>query len=1147
MTKSSLLKPPFYRKRTRQLFLIMKLTFLWIFLLCMQVSAKVYSQEGRFSFDKKEVRLAKAFSLIERKSNYRFFYNNKQVAGDAIVVLSAEKAPISDLLDSLLSGLGLHYRILQNDVIMILPSGRNPQALRVSGIVSDSAGHPLVGVSVQIKGTNKGTATDADGRYEIEAPEDATLVFSYIGYDRKEMPIGGRTTIDVVLKASSTGLNEVVVVGYGTQKKASLTGAVTTVQGNAIEQIPTSSLSNTLAGRIPGASIVNNSGFVGASSSIMIRGKGTYGGTSTDPLYVIDGVVQDKSAFDALDPNEVESISVLKDAATASIYGARGANGVILVETKSGRVQKPIFSYSATFSSQQPTRPLQHYSATQELQYINDQAETFGNPQPVTPEIFDYFKDKSYSILDYIWRDPSSQQHDFSINGGGENITYYMLAGFNKSTGSFKNTDYGRYNFRSNVTAKINDYMKLNLNVSGNQRVVDRFYWPYDGKESQTVADFYRSTFNWSRLYPFFVDENGDPTDDVDNGLPVSVSGWNPVELVSHGGYRRITYRTLSGIGRFDLKVPFVEGLSTSFQYSYTADDRNEKNLILFNRSYKFQPASGTNPYKPGPVDPHQLNVHNLSSSYDGITEQANFDHAYQLDWFLNYDRSFGAHHITGLLVYERQKEVGNLLSGGAYDLLTTTVDQVFNASSDPTKRSFGANEYHNARASWVGRAHYEYAGKYIGEFSFRYDGSYIFPENSRWGFFPSGSAAWLISRESFFHVPLISVLKIRGSIGSLGNDNINPYQFQNNYVSGGSYVFGNDLYNGITPGITPNPFITWEKSITYNAGLDFGLFDGKLYGTFDYFYRHTYDILASRTRVVPATYGAGLSAENYAKVDVRGYEASLSYTNRLGDITYTVGANMGYAKDKVVYIDEAAGLQKWRSQIGHPQDRIFGYVSEGLIRNDQDLDAIPDGFTQFGRDPMLGVILYKDIRGEDWEENSKTNGKVDSYDQTYLSDNGIPRLNYGVSLGAAWKGLSLDALFQGVGAYDRMISTINGGGVFQTGDRPYFQIWADDHWSPTHTNAKYPRAGQWSEEFGAAPSTFWLRNGAYMRLKNLTVAYALPSSWIAPLKMQSCKVFFNGTNLFVISSIKIMDPEQSSLDSYPVMKSFTGGINITF
>lgn len=1113
------------------------------------IAGKTFSQNVRISLNLKNVSTKNILQQIEDNTDFYFIYDASIVDVERKASIEAIDETITDILDVLFAGSNVEYKVNNRQIALTVGSftpAISQQQKSFSGKVTDTSGVPLPGVSIVIKGTTQGTITDADGNYSFpNVQADATLIFSFIGMKTQEIFVEGKTKINIKMEEETVGLEEVVAIGYGTQKKVSLTGAITNINTEEIESIPTSNLSNTLAGRAPGVMITNNSGFVGAGSDILIRGKGTSNDTS--PLYVIDGILTDKTAFDVLDPNEVESVSFLKDAASSSIYGSRAANGVVLVSTRKGKIQKPIFTYKGTYTLQRTTKPLQSFTSLEELQYANDAAVTLGNPEPNTDEIFEYFQDKSYELADYIWQNPFSQQHNLSVNGGSENLTYYMMVGYNKARGSYHNTDYSRYNFRSNVTADINKYLKVNLNLSGNQRVGDRFYWPYDDAESTTLQDFYRSTFNWSRLYPFYVDENGNPTTDRINGYPVATSGWHPVELVYNAGYRKTKYRTLNGIFRVDLKIPFVKGMSTSFMANYTADDYNGKNYIKHNKSYTFKQASATNKYIPGPIDETKMNTHNLGSSYEGIRENISFNSSYQLNWFLNYDRKFGKHSVSGMVVYEQQGAKGKDLNGRAMDLLSSNLDQIISASQSTDTRWFDGSEWETARASWIGRMHYEFGGKYIAEFSGRYDGSYIFDKGNRWGFFPSGSLAWRISEEDFFDVKNISNLKFRGSIGTAGNDNVDAFQFQNNYELGDSYVFGSTLATGIAAGTPPNPNITWEKSVNYDAGIDFGLFNNKLSGEFDYFYRYTYDILAERIRVIPATYGAELSSENYAKMNVRGLEFSLNYTNKIGELKYSIGGNIGWAKDKVQYIDEAEGIQEWRSSIGHPVDRIYGYQDYGIIRDQSTLDALPSGFTQFGRAPVLGAILFKDVRGEGRTDGA--DGKIDENDEMYLSDNAIPRINYGINLEGEWKGFSISLLFQGVGAYDKIVKTLNNsdGGVFQVGSRPYFELWVD-HWSPDNTDAKYPRAADWGkQEFGYAPASFWIRNGAYLRLKNMNVAYTVPKRWTDKLLIGKLQVFFNGTNLFCISGFKETDPEQYALDSYPIMKSFTCGLNINF
>lgn len=1134
---------------------IMRFTIFILFLSLSQTFAvNTYSQQAKLSLDMRNARLEDVLDRIEKNSEFFFMYNKNMINVDRKVDIRVEEKNVNEVLNKIFANTDISYSIKDRQILLINSSMADTgnesifqQQKSISGKVSDSSGGSLPGVSVVVKGTTNGTITDANGNYSLSnIPSNATIQFSFVGMKTQEIATGGKTTINIALTEDAIGIEEVVAVGYGTQKKVSLTGTITTVNAQQIESIPASNLSNTLAGRAPGVTITKSSGFAGATSDILIRGKGTFNNTS--PLYVIDGIIMDKTDFDVLDPNEVENISFLKDAATASIYGSRAASGVVLVTTKKGKIQKPVFNYKVSVSTDRTTRPIQDWTATDDLKYQNDAAATLGNPVRYSQEILDYFKDKSYSAIDYVWQNPTSKQHDLSVNGGNDNLTYYMLVGYNQSNASFKNTDYDRYNFRSNVTAKINDYIDINLNLSGDERKGNRFYWPSDGSESSTLEDIYRGMYRASRLYPFYVDKVGNPTTDQVNGYPVMTAGWHPIEVVNNGGYRKTDYRTLNGIFRINVKIPFVDGLSTSFLGNYNADDYNGKNFIKHNKFYIFQQASVTNKFVPGPIDPNKTGVHTLGSPYERVDENASFSKSYQLNWFLDYNKVFGKNTVSGMLVYERQSANGKNFGGYASELLSSSVDQIIAASQSNTRRWFDGSEWATARASWIGRLHYEYANKYIIEFSGRYDGSYIFPENSRWGFFPSASAAWRLSEEEFFNVPVISNLKLRGSIGNAGNDNVAAFQFQTNYVLGSTNAFGNSIYTGIKAGTPPNPNITWEKSTNYDIGFDFGLFDNKLTGDFDYFYRYSYDILYNRVRVIPATYGANLSSENYAKTDVRGLEFSLNYNDKIGKFNYSIGGNIGWAKDKVLYIDEPTGLPAWRSAIGHPMNRVFGYDDYGIIHDQATLDALPQGYTQFGQKPVLGAILFKDLRSANLVDGP--DGKIDANDKTYLSDNAIPRINYGINLNGDWKGISLNLLFQGVGSFDRMLQTkegVWGYAVVQNADGLSNTLWLD-RWTPENPNSIYPRAAGWlMPQFGSEQGRVWLRNGAYMRLKNVNLAYTLPKKWTMHLLIDKCQIYLNATNLFCITGLKEQDPEQYSLESYPIMKTFTAGLNINF
>ena len=1121
-----------------------------------------YSQSARISIEMNNATVEEVLNEIEAKSEFYFLYNNKLINVDRRVSVDVDAENIESVLQNLFKGTDVIYRIADKQIVLSRKDLAQNTAIDgiqqskvITGTVVDPTGMPVIGANIMVKGTTNGTISDMDGNFSLEADKDAILVVSYIGFANQEIKVGNQSKLSIALKEDAEALDELVVVGYGQQKKVNMTGSVTAIKTKDLENIPVSNLSNSLAGRAPGVTITNNSGFAGASSSIRIRG------SQGEPLYVINGIIRDKTAFDALDPNEVENINILKDAASASIYGSKAGNGVVLVTTKKGSVQKPMFQYKASYTAANTTRPIQDFSATDELIFANRAAEyqnsLLENPDPnfqvpYGPEIFEYFKDKSYNINDLIWQNPWNTDHNISVNGGNDRITYYAMLGYHGEEGSYENTNYNKYNFRSDVTAKISDAFKVNFNVSGSEQDYKRCYWPYDwDPESMTLSDFYRMTFNQSRLRPWYVDENGNPSNEVTD-YPLGQVG----EVVFGDGYEKTKARDIEAILKLDLDLDkYVKGLSTSVIGQYNVSDKNRKRFAPYLEWYNFQQASLENPFIPGPVDPNSKGQHNLGNSYENIQENVWLGQAYQFNWMVNYDRTFGKHQISAMVAYEIAESTSKYLTGTAEDLLSSSIDQIFNASSDVSHRNFSGNEEEMARMSWVGRFNYNYDDRYIAEFSFREDGNAKFGPNHRWGFFPSASLAWRISNEEFMKsITWLSNLKLRGSYGTTGDDTdtsvsdgkLALFGWRDKFQTSTGYMFGSDYHTGITVGAAPNPYLTWATLKLYDIGVDFGFFDNSLVGEFSYFHKDKTDILQQRVASVPDTYGRSMAAENYAEQIWNGFEGSLRYNNRIGNVNYTVGVNLGYVKDEWVKYDEAANLPEWKSRIGHPDKYLKGYICEGIIRTQEQLDALPEGFTQFGKKPRLGQLLYKDIRGAN--EELGADGKVDANDWDYLSRRATPRINYGFNLGIEWKGLSIEALFQGVGGYDRMISTNNGDGVFQNGNRPYFEIWAGDVWTPENPDAKYPAAtNEWSEDYGAAGSTFWIRNGAYMRLKNLNIAYTLPKQWYQNWGLNAVQIFGNGTNLFSIDGIEEMDPEQEKLDSYPIMRTFTIGLNINF
>lgn len=1167
----------------QQAYIVTKYSFYGIILQClfasMLIASSSYSQQASWedihvSLALKNITIKEALQEIEKLTDFSFAYPNGIIKDSKRVSLNVSNESLANLLRQMSEKARLGFKRVNNVIHIVKRTKKDPLVeeiiiveKEISGKVTDENGEGLPGVNVLVKNTNAGTITDTDGNYKISTPDDATtLVFSYVGYLTEEVEIGTQTVINISLNPDISALSEVVIVGYGEQKKASLTSAVASVDAEEIQSIPTSQLSNSLAGRLPGVQIIQNSGLVGANSSINIRG------TGVDPLYVIDNVISDKAQFDVLDPNEVETVTVLKDAAAAAIYGARASGGVIVITTKSGEPGKVVFNYSNIFTTNSLTKPLQDYSAEEEIIFMNNVAThrnlASPNPDPnFTPpfgnDVLDFARTIDYrTVNDEIWQSPTSQQHNLSVGGGSDKVTYFFSTGFNQAQGSYENTNFNRYNIRAKVDAKITDNVTLSTNISGNRRETDRFYWPFDGDNGEgfEVSDFYRATFNLSRLYPFYSRLDGTPSSSDDpEAVSVIQPGWgfNPAEIVNNDAYRRIIYNTFNGIINLNIDIPQVKGLSANIQGNYRQDTRNQKNFVLFNRSLLLQTVgnTGVDRFRLAPLvtDGSQDVVNNLGRSFEGIDEFFSLTESYQINGFIRYNNTFGDHSINSLLGFEQAESDFKGVNGTASELLSTSIDQILSASNSAERRTFNGGESMTGRFSYLGRLNYAYADKYIAEFSFRHDGSFKFPEGNRFGFFPSVSAAWRISEEEFFSVQTISNLKLRGSFGQTGFDGddnrpIAPFQFQNNFVRASSYVFEGGLRDGIGPQIaTPNPNITWETHTTWNAGLDVGLFDNKLDFTFDIFRNNITDILAPPTLTVPGTFGSSLPSTNVAERKINGFEIAVNYRKKAGDFDYSVGANMGYARDEWIAWPEAEGIADFQSRIGRPDDRNIGYLSRGIIRDQSVIEDLPENFTQFGRVPQPGEILFEDIRGPNFSEGP--DGVVDENDQTILSENTAPRINYGIIGNVRWKGLSVDVFFQGVGAYDKYVSTRNtrSGGVFQQA-RPYFELWTDS-WSADNPDGRYPRAeNNWGQiENGHGPSTFWERNGAYIRLKNVNISYVIPKSLTTRIGIERFTVFVNGTNLFVISGFDEYDPEQEALDSYPIFKSFSGGINFSF
>jgi TonB-linked SusC/RagA family outer membrane protein len=1129
------------------------------------------AQSASLSFSLENTTIERILDKIEGETEFSFLVLDKSIdLNKTVDNISANKESIDLVLNKLFKNTDIQYRIIDKQIVLmsgVTAAAQFAAKRAVTGTVKDANGEVIIGANVGEKGITNGVFTDTDGKFSLSVEDNAVLQISFLGYATQEIPVNGRSDIQVIMQEYTQGLDEVVIVGYGVQKKVNLTGAITNVKTNELTPIPAANLSNTLAGRAPGVTIIGNSGLLGATSSIRIRGG--FG----EPLFVIDGIISNKEAFDALEANEVDQMSFLKDAATSAIYGTAAGNGVVLVTTKKGDAQfgKPKFEYQGTTSFSMPTKTLfsDMFTATDELTYQNRVAEFQGRALPNGPEEFAYFENRDYNVNDWIWQNPWNTKHSLSVTGGSDKFLYYVMASYLKEEGSYVNLENDKYNIRSNLTAKLSKAISVNLNLSAYQTNGKRFYWTGSGDDSQDVYDMYRCTFNAIRTMPFYSYEDGTPANEITE-YPIAPevgdwAAWNPVDQVIGNRYVKTRKRNMNGTLTFDIDLSVITpGLSTKVLYNYTGDDYMRKKFLTFQKNYRFQRADPAgNRFLPAPLDKTKYEIFTFNTTEHLIYGMRTL-WSQQFNWFLNYDHTFGKHAVSAMAVFEQASNGGEYVDAKGEDPLTD-IDQMFAFSSDTEKRYGDAEEYTGGRLSWIGRFNYNYAQKYIAEFSFRYDGNTLFAPGKRWGFFPSVSAAWRINQENFMESTRdwLSDLKLRLSYGTTGNDlnvdnaQIAAFSYLPKYVTGNSYIVGSSYLQGITSGATPSPDLTWATSTAYNAGVDMGFFDHRLSATVDVFYRKETDILGPRTLALPSTYGQALAPENYAERSWRGGEITINWTDKAldGKIRYSVYANMGYAKDRWEVLDESAiyktGNLQDLSRVGMSSGRQIGLIAIGLIRTQEQVDELKaQGFKQYGRDPYLGGILYADTRGDGYSLGP--DGKIDGND-TYnlLSDNAVPRINYGFGGEISWNGFTLSAHFQGVGPYDKFISGAEAG-IYQHGgaNRPYFPIWASSEvWTPENPDGKYPRVvGSGWYESGVGNSTFWKRNGAYIRLKNLNIGYSIPKSVLKPIGLTQAQVFLNGTNLFSISEVnEFMDPEQAFYDSYPLMKTFTIGLNFSF
>ena len=985
----------------------------------------------------------------------------------------------------------------------------------VKGKVTDENGQPLPFLNVIAKGTTIGIMTDLKGEYTIQVPsKSSVLQFSFIGYLTKEITIGDRTRIDIILENKVENLDEVVVVGYGTQRKATLTGAVSAVSGENLNKRTVASLSTAIQGIMPGVTVQQGSGEPGADgANIRIRGIGSIN-SGTSPLVLVDGIQMD---INQLDMNTIESVSVLKDAASASIYGSRASNGVILITTKRGKEGKTKVSYNSYFTYQRPVNMPEVVKAADYLQAELDAWDNAGIT--ISPDVRTgrqklieeqrTLKPDNWNRFDTDWKSATIKKgsalknHNLTISGGSKDLRYFGSISYLDQDGLIKNNNFSRLNIRANTDINIFPWMKLNNEIA------------YRKSEQLTPAISSPKSIINKSLYML-------PTlsavKEIDGYWGFGKNGDNPTANAEASGTSLALYPEL--LLNSTVTITPIKGLELQGQYSIR---KTESRYTLNIKPYITSVKGIVQGRYPG---------------NDGVTESysANTRNYYRTQ--ASYTNSFGKHNSKILGGFESEDNLASSFSASkrGFDMGRYYLD---NGDGSTASASGGASGW--SMSSFYGRFNYDYDSKYLLEMSGRYDGSSRFTKDLRWGFFPSVSAGWVISSESFMKstASVLNNLKLRTSYGTLGNQEIGNYPYASSIETGYSYWFDKQLSSGVAQIALSNPFITWEKSSQINIGIDAGLFGNKLTTTFDYYIKDLSDLLM----VFPVPYYTGLNAtySNAGNMRNEGWELTISYKNKIRDLNYSV---TGVFSNNENTITDLKGNTFSDNSIkeGYPRGGYWGYITDGYFADWDDVN----NSAKISKSARPGYVKYRKIDTSPGTDPLL----IGNNDKVYLGDP-FPHYEYGLNMTANWKNFDLTIFVQGVAKRKVMMSGIglqpfaNGANLFK------HQL---DSWTPENPNAEYPvlvPEANSSDNF--VTSDKWVKSGAYMRLKNIVLGYSLPKRWVDKVKFESARVYVSGQNILTLSSFyKGYDPEVNYGGSlggefYPIMQTFSFGLDIKF
>lgn len=1077
------------------------------------------------SISMQNVTVKQAFKKIQQSCGYSFVYETKDLDTNKKVSINASNC--TKAIDQVLGGQNVTYTIKDKQVIISRKKSATPQQDKASkgnghivkGVVRDSHGEPIIGATIRIKGKeSNGTITDIDGNFSLNASPTDVLEVTYVGYTPLYVKAGNNPSLDINLKEDNKALEEIIVVGYGTQKKVSVTGSMASTKGDDLASVPTPNVTNTLAGRLPGLISYNRSGEPGYDDAgLLIRGSSTIGDSS--PLLVIDGVADRAGSLGRLDPNDIESITILKDA-SAAIYGSRAANGVILVTTKRGTQEKMKVSYTGNVGISRPTILPEMCSSWQYAELLNEIT-----PGKYSAEEIQKFKDGSDPVnypnidaFDLMLKNALQTQHSVSASGGGKTVSYYVSLGYQYQDNYYKNSasNYNQYNFRSNIDITPSDLLKFSVNVAFRQE--DRNS-PVTGSE-----DIWRYLIKYNPMVNIWHPgtDYGTVSSKQDNFSPAT-------GMDNTMGYQRDRRSYLNADLTMHWEMPWItKGLSVDAGFYLDRSDVFYKNFQKKFYLYSYE----DNNYKPVQQGQNILSE-NMNQTL-GITMNAR----------LNYKRTFNdVHNVSAFVAWEQYKSRYDYLYARRQNFVSTSIDEIFAGDSNTATNDGTASE--TARLNYFGRVDYDYAGKYLFQFNWRYDGSENFPKGNRFGFFPGVSVGWRISEEKFWkeHVAWMDYLKLRASWGQMGNDKVAAFQYITAYTFSNPGVFGANggkINTGLKLNRTANPNITWEVADTWNVGVEANFlnhfnFEG------DFFVTKRSNILTARNAAIPEYAGLLLPDENIGKCKSIGTEFTLGYNQQFNnDWRLHLSGNFSYSHGTIDYIDEPAETLPWQRRtgitIGTQGSNYLMYEAIGIFRTQEELDNYPHL-----SDARVGDVKFKDVNGDE---------KIDGDDKVRMDKPAIPEIMFGLNLGTTYKNWGLSMLWQGAARVWQY--TFMEAGIIGNFTKDFY----DHRWTEDNPNAKYPRTYNRDATVtggGNYRNSFWLNNASYLRLKSIELSYTCPQKWFEGTPISGVRLCLTGYNLLTFTNIKNIDPETHENSqgwaawNTPQSKVYNFGINITF